>query len=74
MVFLGRNTPSIIAGTHSEKAKYLPPLSDSIPGIVIGIITIPVMLDSITGIVISLITVPVMVISVPIALHYRFCN
>jgi hypothetical protein len=27
MVFLGRNTPSIIAGTHSEKAKYLPPLA-----------------------------------------------
>jgi len=27
MEFLGRNTPSIIAGTHSEKAKYLPPLA-----------------------------------------------
>jgi len=26
MEFLGKNTPSIIAGTHSEKAKYLPPL------------------------------------------------
>jgi len=27
MEFLGRNTPSIIAGTHSEQAKYLPPLA-----------------------------------------------